>query len=162
MGRLVRASLAVSGDPGASVDPQALALLFAADRIDHLRREIEPALDAGQHVICDRYLLSSWAYQSLDCPLEWVRAINGRAPWPDLTLWLEVPVEVAMARVAARESASGATRERFEVPVLQRRVAASYSELAQRPDLSDIHTVDGTQTPTAVTQRLVELCGELL
>src|SRR4051812_35922446 len=50
----------------ADLDPAAVALLFAADRLDHLSREVEPALARGQHVITDRYLLSSLAYQTVD------------------------------------------------------------------------------------------------
>lgn len=156
IGRLVRESLAMRADP---LDPQALALLFAADRLDHVAREVEPALAAGTHVICDRYLLSSWAYQALDAPLAWVKAINGQAPWPDLTLWLDVPVEIALSRVAAREQQDGTARERFEVPELQRRVAESYATLARDPALSSVHTVDGTPAPRAVTDALIAICA---
>src|SRR4051794_5711725 len=46
-------------------DHTALALLFAADRLDHLKREIEPQLQKGVHVISDRYVISSLVYQSL-------------------------------------------------------------------------------------------------
>jgi dTMP kinase len=48
-------------DPAA---PDLLALVFAADRLEHLSRCIEPALAAGRTVICDRYVLSSLVYQS--------------------------------------------------------------------------------------------------
>ena len=49
-----------------------MALLFAADRIDHLQREIEPHLASGTTVISDRYLLSSLAYQAEEAEREWV------------------------------------------------------------------------------------------
>ena len=58
----------------------ALALLFAADRADHWTNEIQPLLNEGVNVICDRYLYSSLAYQGLEHPLEWIRALNASFP----------------------------------------------------------------------------------
>jgi len=105
-----------------------LALLFAADRLDHVAREIRPALSAGIHVICDRYDLSSLAYQSATAlpgtdPLPWIRALNQRALRPDLTLVLDVDPDVAEARRAAR----GQPPELFERRDLQRRLAQLYA-----------------------------------
>src|SRR4029078_3251661 len=66
---------------GAPADRRAMALLFAADGRDHLRREIEPALAAGTDVVCDRYLLSSLAYQGEEAERDWVAQLarEGRA-----------------------------------------------------------------------------------
>lgn len=63
IGKLIREQLS---DPS-GVSARCLALLFAADRIDHLDREILPALARGEVVVCDRYVMSSLVYQSLDC-----------------------------------------------------------------------------------------------
>ncbi|MGB1277523.1 MAG: dTMP kinase, partial [Nannocystaceae bacterium] len=94
IGSLIRQALAND-----QLDPAALALLFAADRIDHLAGEIGPAVARGAIVICDRYLMSSLVYQALDCDLGWIRTINRFATPPDLYLCIELPVEVAFARV---------------------------------------------------------------
>ncbi|CDK38119.1 thymidylate kinase [Halorubrum sp. AJ67] len=59
IGRLIRTGLA--GD--IELSQQALALLFAADRVNHIKTTIEPALNDGKTVITDRYYLSSYAYQ---------------------------------------------------------------------------------------------------
>src|SRR5204862_347715 len=83
IGKLVRSQLRATDDPP---DPRALALLFAADRLDHIHRVVEPALARGEVVISDRYVASSWIYQGLACDPQWVRTINAHAPWPDLTL----------------------------------------------------------------------------
>ncbi|MEO8214263.1 MAG: dTMP kinase, partial [Myxococcales bacterium] len=57
---------------GASpVDGRAMALLFAADRRDHLGREVEPALTNGADVVSDRYILSSLAYQAVEAERQW-------------------------------------------------------------------------------------------
>lgn len=79
-----------------------LALLFAADRLDHLAREVEPRLREGIHVISDRYLLSSLAYQVLHCAPEWVAAINAEVRKPHLTFLLDLPVDIAMERLSRR------------------------------------------------------------
>jgi dTMP kinase len=109
--------------PDGPFDAESLALLFAADRLDHARSEILPALEAGVDVVSDRYTLSSLAYQALTTgDPRWVAAINARAPAPDVTILLKVVPEVAFAR---RVSASH-SREIYERAAFQRRVAAAY------------------------------------
>ncbi|NPV53100.1 MAG: dTMP kinase [Firmicutes bacterium] len=81
-----------------SIDPRSLALLFAADRIDHLEVDILPKLESGIVVICDRYYLSSYAYQSLNVHLAWLEEINRECRRPDLTIMLDVPPLVAEKR----------------------------------------------------------------
>lgn len=103
IGRLIREYLAGAVDaPDPDRHYHSLALLFAADRLDHLAREVEPRLREGAFVISDRYALSSLAYQSLHCDPAWVAAINAEARKPHLTFLLELPVEVAMERLARR------------------------------------------------------------
>jgi dTMP kinase len=135
IGRQLRLLLGGSGDePGRAWDT--LALLFAADRLDHVAREIRPALAAGITVVCDRYDLSSLAYQSAtsaetaaidptlaEATLSWIRALNQRALRPDLTLVFDVDPDVAEARRAAR----GLPPELFERRELQRRLAQLYA-----------------------------------
>jgi len=154
IGRLARVHLGLD-EP---LDRGALALLFAADRLDHVHREIKPALATGSVVLTDRYLLSSWAYQSLDCDPAWVRTINARAPWPDLTLLVDVPAKEAMRRVAARRGAQGPELEIFETTPLQERLAATYAAFADDPTLTDIVRIDGDRPMDEVTRALVEAC----
>lgn len=152
IGALIRERLSVRA---AALDPAALALLFAADRLDHIAREVEPALAGGAVVLSDRYLLSSLAYQSLDCDEAWVREINRRAPAPDLTLVLEIPVEVAFARVQRRMAHGAATEERFDALALQRRIAEHYRRLRDDPVLGPVRVIAGDRPPEAVTGALV-------
>ena len=96
LGRSIRALLLDDDAPGAAtLDDRADALLIAADRAQHVAEVIEPALGAGRHVVCDRYIGSSIAYQGhgrgLDVDI--VRAVSGWAAgglWPDLVLLMEV------------------------------------------------------------------------
>ena len=127
----------------------ALALLFAADRLDHLASVVEPALERGEIVLCDRYLLSSLAYQGSALPLEWVEEINGRARAPDLTLFLEVDVATAARRRAAR----GGEAELFEQDERQALIARQYgAAIRRRPRSERIVRIDGTQPLEAVTR----------
>jgi len=110
---------------GAPADGLAMALLFAADRRDHLSREIEPALAAGIDVVSDRYLLSSLAYQAQEAERDWVATLARDLRAPDLTLLLDLPVAAA----AARRRAAGRADERYDADDVQARVAARYREL---------------------------------
>jgi dTMP kinase len=135
VGRFLRQALSgklTAGDGApAELGWSALALLFSADRLDHLEREIEPALSRGALVISDRYDLSSLIYQSATCPegeaaVPWLRELNARARRPDLTLVLDVSPEVAEKRRSARASEP----EIFEKAELQRRLAGLYKRSA--------------------------------
>lgn len=113
---------------GGDVDEAALALLFAADRLQHVRTEVAPALAAGGIVLCDRYLWSSLAYQTTAEPplaAAWVQALNVHAPAPDLTLVFTV----SAATAARRRRARGHAAERFDADARQVRVAAAYAQL---------------------------------
>ncbi len=103
-------------------DRSALALLFAADRLDHARSEVLPTLRSGKWVVSDRYVLSSLAYQALDLPQSYIAAINTRAPRPDLTLFLDVPADVSLRR----KKAQAPHPDLFEDLATQRRVARHY------------------------------------
>lgn len=123
VGRLIRATL--GGRPDAPA-PSTLPWMFAADRADHLAREIEPALAIGD-VVCDRYVPSSLAYQSLEHPLEFVDALNRTFRVPDLTLLLVLEPEIAWHRIAARSD----ERELFERRDRLAAVARSYARVSE-------------------------------
>lgn len=121
--------------------PATLALLFAADRADHVAAEIVPALNRGAVVLSDRYLLSSLAYQGSQLPMSWVAEINRHAVAPALTLFLEVDVTVAARRRAAR----GDAEELFEADAFQKKTARQYRvAIALRRKAGDrIESIDG-------------------
>ncbi len=155
VGALVRQVLSrrVGGRDGAPFDPAALALLFAADRLDHAAVEIAPKLAAGVDVVSDRFTLSSLAYQGLSVgDLAWVDAVNRRAPAPDVTVFLRVRPEVGLRR----RHAASLDREIFEVAAFQRRVADSYERSIERVRASGqaIAVLDG-ERPIAEVARAV-------
>ena len=126
-------------------------LLFAASRAQHVGELLCPALARGAIVVCDRYLHSSLAYQA------WARGLGrdvvlaANAPaidhlLPDLVLLLDMPVDEAFSRAAARgrfdriEQAGRAFHEAVR--------AGFHAEQELDPDR--FHTIDATQTPDAV------------
>lgn len=81
------------------------ALLFAADRFEHMENEIRPALREGRLVISDRYIYSSLAYQgAAGLSLEWIRTLNEHALKPDLAVFIDVKLETVMNRLKSKRS----------------------------------------------------------
>ncbi|MBI4018582.1 MAG: dTMP kinase, partial [Candidatus Aenigmarchaeota archaeon] len=69
--------------------PFTLQMLFAADRSHHISTEIEPLLKKGKIVICDRYILSSYAYGSLDVSLQILKQLNAYFRKPHMTFFID-------------------------------------------------------------------------
>jgi dTMP kinase len=146
----------VNGGAGDGFDARALALLFAADRLDHLAAEVLPRLAAGEDVLSDRFTLSSLAYQSITTgDPAWVEEINRRARAPDLTLFLRVRPGLALGR----RRGAGTTPELYEVDAFQRKVARSYERAvkALRTGGQRIEIVDGEQPVEAVAEAVARL-----
>jgi dTMP kinase len=160
IGTMIRQMLAgrivVADDRGPRApDWTTLALLFAADRMDHLDAEILPAIRAGQIVVSDRFDHSSVAYQSASAQdptaVAWIQQLNARARRPDLTIVLDVPESVA----AERRSRRGYRAELYEQSAFQQRLAAFYRDLEQHfPGEAIVH-VDGTMSPDAVHEAIM-------
>ena len=162
VGNLIRQALErrlrLNGDEAIELDWATLALLFAADRTDHVSRCIEPALRSGAYVICDRYDLSSCIYQSLTAPdpehaLRWVRQLNSQLRRPDITLVLDVNPDVAEIRRAKR----GTEPELFERRSLQQRLAVAYRDSQNYVPDDRLAHVDGEVSAAEVTERLYAL-----
>lgn len=135
-----------------------MAALFAADRLDHLSRTVEPALAQGLVVISDRYLLSSFAYQSLAVDLDWLRHLNRRARRPDLTLLLEVPTAVSRSR---RQERPGDERYEADDHLEQVRERFAALGLSLRSELGVV-AVDAQGPPDEVLARLKAVVVERL
>ena len=110
--------------------PRTVALLFAADRNEHLYEPgtgIAERTKRGEIVICDRYLFSSLAYQSLESDPDYVLSLNSAFPLPQLLVFLDTPVEVCQERLARRGSA-----ELYDGFTFQSRVRAEYLKAIER------------------------------
>jgi dTMP kinase len=81
------------------------ALLFAADRIEHVENTVKPALQEGKIVVSDRYIYSSLAYQgAAGLDLKWIEEINKFAVLPDLAVYIDIPAEVVFERLKRDKS----------------------------------------------------------
>lgn len=131
--------LFVQGEPGRWT-AQTDALLVTAARADHVARRIRPALRAGAIVLCDRYVHSTLAYQGhgrgldMEALVRMHRFATGDL-WPDAVFWLDLPVEVGLARSTRRAAALDPERpaeQRFEQldQDFHQRVRSGFSALA--------------------------------
>ncbi|MEK9284367.1 MULTISPECIES: dTMP kinase [unclassified Bradyrhizobium] len=152
---------------GKLLGPEAETLLFAAARDDHVRTVIEPALNQGTWVLCDRFADSTRAYQGSlgSVPAGLINAMERVTIGdlkPDLTFILDLPVEIGLQRAAARRGSG--TADRFEGENLRfhqglrdayRRIAAEEPARCVLIDANaDVDTVAG-RIWTALRERLL-------
>ena len=144
-------------------DNRAIAPLFAADRLDHITAQggILDLLNNGKTVLCDRYYLSSYAYQAVDCDIDWVIEVNRTAQKlakPDLHIFLDLPCEISMQRVQNR----GET-ELFEQLDRQKKIRENFFILFEKlKNEENIFIVDGTKSPMEIAKEIKQkvLCSE--
>jgi dTMP kinase len=148
------------------MDPAALAALFAADRMDHLYHQdgdggIIARLREGIDVLTDRYYLSSLAYQGMDLDWEWIWNMHARCIRPDATLFLAVPMEVCLERIAAGR---GGHFDLFENRKALTRVRQSYLQAIGRlHQLGErIEVINGEAPPEQVHVAIWEKLEPLL
>jgi len=129
IGTFIRSSC-LYGEKRLSISAE--ALLFAADRIEHVENEIKPAIAEGKIVVCDRYVYSSLAYQgSADLNVEWIAEINRYALKPDFAVFIDVAPEKVLQRLNRRKS----VMENLET---QRKVREIYLKSVAKGDLTRI------------------------
>ena len=108
---------------------KSLQLLFSADRAKHLEDEIEPAIEEGRYVICDRYFFSTLAYGfASGMNFEWLYAVNRAFRVPDLTIFVDISPDMSVSRIAKGKE----RREIFEKREALNKVRRAYLNLAKR------------------------------
>lgn len=153
---------------GEEICDQAEVFLFAASRAQLVRTVILPALERGVIVVCDRFADSTTAYQGYGrgFPVDQMLAINAFAidgAVPDVTLLLDVPIQLGFERVLGRQQElfQGADRIEREARAFHERVRNGYLELERRwPER--FRRVDATQPPDAVETAIWELVRDVL
>lgn len=141
------------------MDVRTEALLYAAARRQHIQETIQPALDADKVVLCDRFVDSSVAYQGAgreigeDAVYEMNQFATGGLT-PDLTIYVDVPSEVGLARIKAHRKV--VDRLDAETLAFHQRVRAAYLRLADRHP-ERIVTVDATQPVEDVIDQATNL-----
>ena len=124
------------------------ALLFAADRFEHVEREVIPALNEGKIVVSDRYVYSSLAYQgATGLDLKWIEMINEHAIRPDLAIFVDVEPEAVIKRLKPKKS----VMENLET---QRKVREVYAKFVEKGKLVRI---DGNKSTKEVADDILKV-----
>jgi len=161
LGEQLRNLLLVRREAGMSAEAE-LLLMFAA-RAEHLARRIRPALAAGRWVVCDRFTDASYAYQGggrgLDeAHIACLERLVQQGVEPDLTLLLDLPPEVGLARARRR---SAADRFESEPTAFFERVRARYLQRA-REAAERVRVIDAAQPLAQVRAEAERLLQRLL
>lgn len=131
-----------------------MALLFAADRLEHARL-VESKLLTSSHVVCDRYIFSSMAYQTLDPSIsaQWVTQINYGFARPHITVFLRVPVDECLRRISERNESPTV----YEKKDFLETVSQNYERLFSyyRENVGPLAAVDGTLSEADVHSEIV-------
>jgi dTMP kinase len=141
------------------------ALLFAAARAEHCSKLIGPALTRGEWVICDRFIDSSRAYQSVNGPLGDaeimdLHRIGSNGLMPDRTFILDLPEAVASKRAESRDCGDS-DRIGGRDSAYHQAVMANFQQFAaEEPDR--IRLVDAAQTAEVITEHLMQSLGDLM
>lgn len=167
VGSLLRLVLTRRVSLPSAAHAETMALLFAADRLDHVASEVLPLLREGYVVLSDRYDLSSILYQAVTAGVDptpgsdvvtWIRTLNRHARRPDVTVVVDVAPEVAEARRRAR----GGSVELFEEGDLQTRLARAYLRAEDVVPGDRVVHVDGSQSVDAVHRAIVEALAPIV
>ena len=150
VGKLIRQALTKQ----ITLHPETFALLFAADRYEHIQNEILPMLEAGRDVLCDRYYFSNLAYQGDVVDAEKILDFNSLATdriRPDYVFYVDTPPQECLRRIQkGREST-----ELFEKLDKLTNVHALYKKAFERlADRENVICVDGTQTPQEIVEEI--------
>ena len=134
--------------------PETVALLYAADRVEHIAKDLLPRLEAGQTVLCDRYYFSNFAYQTLTSDLEDLLRYNAfarRTLRPDAVVFVDVDPEECARRRAHR----GMPRNSMKKTELARQIRTGYQQVFDRLKTEEhILIVDGSGRPDQVEARI--------
>jgi dTMP kinase len=152
----------------ASLHPFAEALLYLADRFQHINEVIRPQLDAGKFVLCDRYHDSTVAYQGYGrgLSLKWIESIwagSAQALVPDVTILLDLNPEVGLKRSMEKLHARGLDESRFEQESLEfhTRVREGFLEIAKQ-DPKRFRIVDASLQPEKINQIIIEHLSKVI
>ena len=141
--------------------------LYLADRAQHVRQVIEPALREKKLILCDRFTDSTLAYQGYGRGMDrsLIRQVSGLATaglQPDLTILLDCPVELGLGR-AARRSSGGGSADRFEMEnkEFHERVRQGFLEMA-RMEPQRFVVLDGSRSPDEVHEEIKRIMDRKL
>ncbi len=136
------------------VPQSTVAYLFAADRDNHLNNPeygIISHIKAGEIVISDRYLFSSFAYQSIGFDYNRVKELNSQFPYPELVIYIDTPLEACINRIDSR----GEAKEIYEKCEYQKKVQENYEKVfSSLPKGCILLRINGSGTREEIFQQI--------
>lgn len=146
-------------------DNRVIAALFVADRLEHILDENEGLLkrkNEGFDIVSDRYYFSSYAYQSVDMPMDWIINANSVAAEllkPDVVIFVDITPETAMDRINANREGT----ELFETKERLTQTRNKYFEAFEKlGDSENVVIIDGNGTPDEVHKRITEVLNKMI
>jgi len=137
---------------GLTVSPVSLAKLFSVDRYEHVVNDIKPYIDKGGHVLIDRFIFSSFAYQGLTCSFDEIYYYNRdviKLLMPDLTVFIDTDPKICLRRINNTrvgkelfDSKGIAVREKF------------FDAFGKLKDAANILVIDGNQPAEVITDEI--------
>jgi len=128
------------------------ALLFTADRAEHVEKEITPALEEGKIVVCERYYFSTIAYQMAQgLDKKWLTELNAFATKPDLVILLDLNPEISVKRTS--------TNEKFEKLEFLKKVNSNYKVLARE---FGFVTIDASKGKSEVKEEIRSIVQKII
>ncbi len=153
-----------------AMDPVTELMLYAASRRQHITEVIEPALTAGKIVLCDRYADATTAYQGAARRVDFkilgeLHEIATDGLMPEITILLDCPVEVGLARARSRDAGDGSqgNSDRFEQEKMafHERVRTGYLTIAGDEN-NRVHVVNAEQSIEAMQSEICRIIDERL
>jgi len=156
IGKLIRCAL--KGE--IHVKPETLAMLFAADRNEHINASdgILAHTSKNELVLSDRYVLSSLVYQGIECGDELPTSLNKVFPAPEVTIYLDIDPQIAIERMKERKSA-----EIYEYREFQEKVREKYISVIERyrANGARVEIIDASQSVEEVARQVWSIISDM-
>lgn len=140
-------------------DNKVIAALFVADRLDHLLNDVNGIvnkINEGTTVITDRYYFSSYAYHSVDMPMEWVIRANEQSSGilrPTVTVFIDISPDIAIERIAKNRDHQELFEKKSRLVKVREKYLESFEKLR---DVEKVITVDGNRSRQEVADDIWE------
>jgi len=160
IGRLLREYLGEEHAlPGSELTPIMMSLLFTADRVEHYAHELLPAMRANKIVLCDRYMLSTSAYQTNNLDrYQWICELSRYVQEPDLSILLQIDPRVAAERLQYRKR----QKEFYEEFHIQQSVAMNYERLLNLLPEKSMVAVNADRDEALITDDVCAIIKKLV
>jgi dTMP kinase len=133
---------------------EAITLLYTADRYEHLKNVIAPALNVGKNVICDRYFYSTLAYESaiFGVDREWIKTLHKNVRRPDVVIFIDIDPEISLRRERSSPN------DRLEKVDILKKVREAYKEMVNE---EKFFMINGDRTKEEVFRNVCMVINRL-